>query len=138
LFFYFFDCYFFIVHLPYTFSCILQDLQILSYLPPLPEGGEVDERAIVTDDSQETSRPESEAAGSQKSAASSEKETESERSDSGRSISPPLAVSPGRKRKRNDVKYSSTSKPTESAAEEPSPEEEGAFDPYNDAGSVSS
>ncbi|KAK1603825.1 hypothetical protein QYE76_027498 [Lolium multiflorum] len=31
-------------------------------LPPLPEGGEVEERAVVTDDNQGTSRPESEAA----------------------------------------------------------------------------
>ncbi|KAK1642389.1 hypothetical protein QYE76_060194 [Lolium multiflorum] len=107
-------------------------------LSPLPEGGEVDERAVVTDDSQETSRPESEVAGSQKSAASSEKETESDRSDSDHSISPPLAVSPGLKRKRDDVEDSGTSRPTTPAAEETSPEEEGAFDPYDDAGAVSS
>jgi hypothetical protein len=98
----------------------------------------VDERAIVNDDSHETSRPESEVAGSQKSAASSEKETESDRPDSDRSISPPLAVSPGHKRKRDDVEDSGTSKPTTPAAEESSPEKEGAFDPYDDAGAVSS
>jgi hypothetical protein len=107
-------------------------------LSPLPEGGEVDERVVVTDDSQETSRPESEVTGSQKSAASSEKETESEHSDFDRSISPPLAVSPGRKRKRDDVEDSGTSKPTESAAEETAPEEEVAFNPYDDVGAVSS
>ncbi|KAK1618246.1 hypothetical protein QYE76_023763 [Lolium multiflorum] len=34
-----------------------------SPLPPLPEGGEVEERVVVTDDNQGVSRPESEAAG---------------------------------------------------------------------------
>ncbi|KAK1685580.1 hypothetical protein QYE76_046428 [Lolium multiflorum] len=109
---------------PYNGShAIPEGHQILSSLP-LPVGGEVDERAVVTNDSQETSRPESEAAGSQKSAASSQKETKLERSDSGRSVSPPLAVSPRHKRKRKDIKDPGTSKPTESAAEEPLPEEE--------------
>ncbi|KAK1649499.1 hypothetical protein QYE76_067304 [Lolium multiflorum] len=103
----------------------------------LPEGGEVDERAVVADDSQESSRPRSEVVGSQKSAASSEKETDSDPSESGRSVSPPLAVSPRNKRKRDEVKDSGTSKPSGSAAEETSPEEEGTFNPYDDAGSVS-
>ena len=98
----------------------------------------MDERAVVTDDPQESSRPESEVAGSHKSAASSEKETESDRSESDHSISPPLAVSPRNKRKRNEVEDSGTSKPTEPAAEEYSPEEEGAFDPFDNAGAVSS
>jgi hypothetical protein len=57
--------------------CTLQDNEIISSLPPLPEGGEVDGRVVVTDDSQESSLPESEAVESQKSAGSSEKETKS-------------------------------------------------------------
>ncbi|KAK1670423.1 hypothetical protein QYE76_058582 [Lolium multiflorum] len=124
---------------PYSASHALpEDHKILSFLPPLPEGGEVDGRVVVTDDSQETSLPESEAAESQKSAASSEKETGSEQSDSGHSTSPPLATSPGRKRKRDDVEDSGASKPTEPTGEETSPEDEGAFDPFDDAGAVSS
>jgi hypothetical protein len=96
----------------------------------------VDGRIIVTDDSQESSLPESETAGSQKSAGSSESETGSEQQcDSGHSVSPPLATSPGRKRKRNDFEDSDASKRTEPAAEEP--EEEGAFDPYDEAGAIS-
>ncbi|KAK1680226.1 hypothetical protein QYE76_041074 [Lolium multiflorum] len=51
---------------------------VLSSLPPLPEGGEVEERAVVTDDNQGASRPESGVGGSQKSAASLEKENETE------------------------------------------------------------
>ena len=98
----------------------------------------MDERAVITDDPQESSRPESEVAGSHKSAASSEKETESDRSKSDRSISPPLALSPRNKRKRNEVDDSGTSKPPEAVAEEASPEEGDTFDPYDGAGSVSS
>jgi hypothetical protein len=134
-----FDCFFIFLlctHLDLAFA--LHRAIKFYLLFPLPEGGEVDERAVVTDDSQETSRPESEVAGSQKSAASSEKETESEHSDSGPSISPPLAISPGCKRKRDDVEDSGTSKPSESAAKETSPEEDDAFGPYDDAGAVSS
>jgi hypothetical protein len=71
---------------------ILQNHRVLSSLPPLPEGGEVDERTIVTDESQEPSRPESEVVGSHKSAASSKKETDSEASESVHS--PPSVVSP--------------------------------------------
>ncbi|KAK1667816.1 hypothetical protein QYE76_055975 [Lolium multiflorum] len=96
-------------------------------LPPLPEGGEVEERAIVTDDSQGTSRPESEAAGSRKSAVSSEKEDDSEATASTHSLPP--AVSPKNKRKRNEVEDSGTSK-----AEEVGPSEgKTTFDPYLDA-----
>ncbi|KAK1678078.1 hypothetical protein QYE76_038926 [Lolium multiflorum] len=91
---------------------------------PLPEGGQVDERAVVIDGSQESSSPESEVPGSHKSAASSEKESESDPSESGRSVSPPPAVSPRNKRKRDEVEDSGTSKPTGSGAEEASPEEE--------------
>ncbi|KAK1626240.1 hypothetical protein QYE76_000555 [Lolium multiflorum] len=65
---------------------------VLSSLPPLPEGGEVEDRAIVADDAQGTSRPESEIAGSHKSAGSSERETESEASESAHSL--PSSVSP--------------------------------------------
>jgi hypothetical protein len=82
-------------------------------------------RVVVTDDSQETSLPESETG--------SEKQFES-----GHSISPPLVTSPGCKRKRNNVKDFGASKPTQPAAEEFSPEEEGAFDPYDEAGTISS
>ncbi|KAK1692138.1 hypothetical protein QYE76_008835 [Lolium multiflorum] len=126
---------------PYSGSHALPEgHQILSSLPSLPEGGEVDGRVVVTDDSQESSLPESEAVESQKSAGSSEKETESEQhSESAHSISPPLATSPdGRKRKRDNVEDSGASKIAEPAAEESSPEEQSAFDPFADAGAVSS
>ena len=109
----------------------LKKHQVLSSLPPLPEGGEVDDRAIVDDDAQGTSRPESEIAGSHKSTGSSERETESEASESAHSL--PSAVSPRSKRKRGDVEDSGTSKLSGSPVEEASPEEEGAFDPYADA-----
>ncbi|KAK1665442.1 hypothetical protein QYE76_053601 [Lolium multiflorum] len=105
--------------------------QVLSSLPLLPEGGEVEERAVVTDDEQGTSRPESEVAGSHKSVASSERDTESEAYESVHSL--PSAASPRNKRKRGDVENSGTSKPSESPAEETTPEEEGAFCPYEDA-----
>jgi hypothetical protein len=76
---------------------LLQNHQVTSSLPPLPEGGEVDDRYIVADDAQGTSRPESEVAGSHKSSASSERETESEASEYVHSL--PSAVSPKNKRK---------------------------------------
>ncbi|KAK1613678.1 hypothetical protein QYE76_019195 [Lolium multiflorum] len=121
---------------PYSGNHALpENHKLLSSLPPLPEGGEVDERAVVTDDSQGPSRPESEVAGSHKSAASS-KRSESDASESARSS--PSAVSPKNKRKRDEVEDSGTSKPTDPAAEEMSPKEWGAFNPYDDAGSVSS
>jgi hypothetical protein len=117
----------------------VQNHQILFSLPPLPEGGEVDGRVVITDDLPESFLPVSETVVSQKSAASSEKDSGSDQpSESSHSISPPLATSPSRKRKRNEVEDSSASKPTEPAAEESSPEEEGAFDPFDNAGSVSS
>jgi hypothetical protein len=122
----------------FKFVSVEPPSHVFSSPPPLPEGGGVDERAIVNDDSQESSRPESEVAVSHKSAASSEKESDSEPSESGRSVSPPLAVSPRNKRKRGEVEDSGTSKPTGSPAEEASPEDGGAFDPYDDVGSVSS
>ncbi|KAM0831539.1 hypothetical protein ACQ4PT_065490 [Festuca glaucescens] len=114
--------------------------QTLSSLSPLPEGGEVDDRVVVADDSQESSLPESEPAGSQRSAGSSDKDTESEqRSDSAHSVSPPPATSPdGRKRKRNDDEDSDASKLAEPAAEESSPEDQEFFDPFAETGAVSS
>ncbi|KAK1642876.1 hypothetical protein QYE76_060681 [Lolium multiflorum] len=105
--------------------------QVLSSLPPLPESWEVEERTIVTDDTQGTSRPESEVAGSHKSAASSERDAESEASESVHSL--PSAASPKNKRKRGEVADSGTSKAGESTVEETSPEEEEAFNPFNDA-----
>jgi hypothetical protein len=105
--------------------------QILSSLPPLPEGREVDEQTVINDESQESTPPETEVAGSHKSTASSDKVTESVHS-------PPSAVSPKNKRKRSETEDSGASKPTEPAAEESSPEDGDAFDPYGDAGSVSS
>ncbi|KAK1681649.1 hypothetical protein QYE76_042497 [Lolium multiflorum] len=114
--------------------------QIVFSLPPLPEGGEVEERTIMTDENQGISRPESEVARSQKSAASSERETESEASGSAHSI--PSVVSPRNKRKRGDAEGSGTSKPSspptkETAPEESSPEEEEPFNAY-DAALISS
>ncbi|KAK1678676.1 hypothetical protein QYE76_039524 [Lolium multiflorum] len=93
---------------------------VLSSLPPLPEGGEVEERAVVTDDNQGTSRPESEVAGSQKSAASLEKENETEATSSTRSSLP--AASPKGKRKRDETVDSGTSKAGASRAEETAPD----------------
>jgi hypothetical protein len=113
-----------------------QNHHILSSLPPLPEGGEVDERTIINDESQESTPPETEVAGSHKSAASSDKDTESDASESMRS--PPSAVSPRNKRKRNETEDYGASKPTEPAAEESSPDDGDDLDPYGDAGSVSS
>ncbi|KAM0893482.1 hypothetical protein ACQ4PT_025098 [Festuca glaucescens] len=112
----------------------------LSSLPPLPEGGDVDERAVVNDDSQESSVPESEPAESQKSAGSSDKDSESEQpSDSAHSVSPPPAASPDkRKRKRNADEDSSASKLSEPVAEGSSSEEHEVFDLYTATGAVSS
>ncbi|KAK1616702.1 hypothetical protein QYE76_022219 [Lolium multiflorum] len=83
---------------------------VLSSLPPLPEGGEVEERAVVTDDNQGASRPESGVGDSHKSAASLEKETEAEVSSSTRSSLP--AASPKGKRKRDEAIDSGASKAT--------------------------
>ncbi|KAK1670545.1 hypothetical protein QYE76_058704 [Lolium multiflorum] len=115
--------------------------QSLSSLPPLPEGREVDERAVVTDDSQESSVLESEPAESQRTAGSSDKDLESEQhSESTQSVSPPPAASPKkRKRKRDDDEEDSgASKPVGTAAEESSPEDQEIFDPYAMTGAVSS
>ncbi|KAK1629485.1 hypothetical protein QYE76_003800 [Lolium multiflorum] len=88
----------------------------LSSLPPLPEGGEVEERDVVTDDNQGASRPESGVGDSHKSAASLEKETEAEVSSSTRSSLP--ATSPKGKRKRDEAIDSGASKATLTAEEE--------------------
>ncbi|KAK1694535.1 hypothetical protein QYE76_011232 [Lolium multiflorum] len=80
----------------------------MTSLPPLPEDGEVEEQAIVAEDNQGSSLHESEVAGSHKSAASHEKEVESEASESTQSLPP--AVSPKNKRKRDDAEASGTSK----------------------------
>ncbi|KAK1685334.1 hypothetical protein QYE76_046182 [Lolium multiflorum] len=122
---------------PYSASHALpENHQILSSLPPLPEGRQVDERTIINDESQESIHPQTEVVGSHKSAASSDKVTESDASDSVHS--PPPAVSPTNKRKRSEIEDSGASKPAEPAVEETSPEDEDALDPYGGTGSVSS
>ncbi|KAK1611663.1 hypothetical protein QYE76_035336 [Lolium multiflorum] len=95
---------------------------VFASLPPLPEGGEVEDRTVVDDDNQGTSRPASEVAGSHKSAASAESEATAS------THSPPPA-SPKNKRKRSEVKDSGTSN-----AEEADPSDrKAAFNPYTDA-----
>ncbi|KAK1678533.1 hypothetical protein QYE76_039381 [Lolium multiflorum] len=87
-------------------------------LPPLPEGGEVEERAVVTDDNQDAPSFVNEPVDSQKSAGSSEGTASAQ--------SPPPAVSPRNKRKRDEVEDSGTSK-----AEEVVPSrQKAAYDPY--------
>ncbi|KAM0861187.1 hypothetical protein ACQ4PT_046049 [Festuca glaucescens] len=115
--------------------------QTLSSLPPLPEGGDVPERAIVTDDSQETSVRDSEPAESEKSAGSSDKVSESgHASGSSQTDFVPPAVSPPKcKRQRTpDEEDSGESKLSQPAAEESSPEEQAEFDPFASAAVVSS
>ncbi|KAK1651420.1 hypothetical protein QYE76_069225 [Lolium multiflorum] len=90
----------------------------MASLPPLPEDGEVEERAIVTDDNQEAPSFVNEPVDSRKSAGNSEGTSSAQ--------SPPPAVSPKGKRKRNDVEDSGTSK-----AEEVDPSrQKAAYDPY--------
>ena len=99
----------------------------MASLPPLPEDGEVEERAVVDDVNQETPSFVNEPADSRKSAGSTEKDAASE--DTTSAQSPPPAVSPRNKRKRNDVEDSGTSK-----AEEAGPsDKKAAFNPYDDA-----
>ena len=101
---------------PYFY--FVQNHPDLVSLPPLPEGGEVEERAIVTDDNQEAPSSVNEPVDSRKSAGSSEGTASTQ--------SPPPAVSPKGKRKRNDVEDSGTSK-----AEEVDPShQKAAYDPY--------
>ncbi|KAK1678499.1 hypothetical protein QYE76_039347 [Lolium multiflorum] len=101
-----------------------KDHPSITSLPPLPEGGEVEEMTIVADDTQGSSVPESEVAGSHKSAASHEKEIESEASESTESLPP--AVSPKNKRKRTEVEDSGISKAEEVVPSDP----KAAYDPY--------
>ncbi|KAK1602725.1 hypothetical protein QYE76_008206, partial [Lolium multiflorum] len=96
-------------------------------LPPLPEGGDVEERAIVTDDNQDAPSFANEPADSRKSAGSIEKEAASEGTASAQS--PPPAVSPKNKRKRNDVEDSGTSKAKEAVPSH----QKAAYDPYLEA-----
>ncbi|KAK1693211.1 hypothetical protein QYE76_009908 [Lolium multiflorum] len=93
-------------------------------LPPLPEGGEVEERAVISDDNQDAPSFVNEPADSRKSAGSYEKEAASEATASAQS--PPPAVSPKNKRKRNDVEDSGTSKPEEAVPSR----QKAAYDPY--------
>ncbi|KAK1680583.1 hypothetical protein QYE76_041431 [Lolium multiflorum] len=93
-------------------------------LPPLPEGGEVEERAVISDDNQDAPSFVNEPADSRKSAGSDEKEAASEATASAQS--PPPAVSPKNKRKRNDVEDSGTSKPEEAVPSR----QKAAYDPY--------
>jgi hypothetical protein len=128
-----------ILSFPLVLFC-LRNHQSISSLPALPEGGGVDERAVVNDDSQETSVPESEPAESEKSVGSSEKDSESlQHSYSAHSVSPPPSASPDkRNRKRNmDEEDSGASKLSIPAAEESSPEDQEIFDPYTATGAVS-
>jgi hypothetical protein len=103
------------------YNCLVDILYIpqghltLTSLPPLPEGGEVEEMAVVTDDNQGPSRPESGVGGSQKSAASLEKENETEVTSSTRSSIP--GASPKGKRKRDETIDSGASKANTSRAE---------------------
>ncbi|KAK1603868.1 hypothetical protein QYE76_027541 [Lolium multiflorum] len=95
-----------------------QDHPDLVSLPPLPEGGEVEEKAIVTDDNQEAPSFVNEPVDSRKSAGSSEGTASAQ--------SPPPAVSPKSKRKRKDVEDSGTSK----AEEVDRSRQKAAYDPY--------
>ncbi|KAK1686810.1 hypothetical protein QYE76_047658 [Lolium multiflorum] len=105
-------------------STDLENHPNLVSLPPLPEGGEVEERAILTDDNQDAPSFVNEPVDSRKSAGSSEKEAASEGTTSAQS--PPPAVSPRNKRKRTDAEDSGTSK-----AEDVDPSRQKAgYDPY--------
>ncbi|KAK1611895.1 hypothetical protein QYE76_035568 [Lolium multiflorum] len=95
---------------PYSAAHALpKDHPNLVSLPPLPEGGEVEERAVVSDDNPDAPSFTNEPAESRKSAGSDEKEDVSEATASAQSLPP--AVSPRNKRKRDDVEDSGTSKP---------------------------
>nr|XP_051196803.1 uncharacterized protein LOC127310147 [Lolium perenne] len=110
---------------PYSASNPLpENHPTMASLPPLPEDGEVEERAVVDDVNQETPSFVNEPADSRKSAGSTEKDAASE--DTTSAQSPPPAVSPKSKRKRSNAEDSGTSKPEETA---PSPRK-AAYDPY--------
>ncbi|KAK1663650.1 hypothetical protein QYE76_051809 [Lolium multiflorum] len=93
-------------------------------LPPLPEGGDVEERAVISDDNPDAPSFANEPAESRRSAGSDEKEDVSEATASAQSLPP--AVSPRNKRKRDDVEDSGTSKVDEAV---PSHQKAG-YDPY--------
>nr|XP_051190151.1 uncharacterized protein LOC127303462 [Lolium perenne] len=93
-------------------------------LPPLHEGGDVEERAVISDDNPDAPSFANEPAESRKSAGSDEKEDVSEATASAQS--PPPAVSPRNKRKRDDAEDSGTSKVDEAV---PSHQKAG-YDPY--------
>ncbi|KAK1666766.1 hypothetical protein QYE76_054925 [Lolium multiflorum] len=110
---------------PYSATNALpKDHPNLVSLPPLPEGGEVEERAVISDDNQDAPSFATEPADSRKSAGSDEKEAASEATASAQS--PPPAVSPKNKRKRNDAEDSGTSKPEEAVPSR----QKAAYDPY--------
>ncbi|KAK1632516.1 hypothetical protein QYE76_006831 [Lolium multiflorum] len=90
----------------------------MSSLPPLPEDGEVEEMGVITDDNQEVPSFVNDPVDSRKSVGSSEDTTSVQ--------SPPPAVSPQRKRKRNDVEDSGTSKAEEVVPSHP----KATYDPY--------
>ncbi|KAK1609525.1 hypothetical protein QYE76_010831 [Lolium multiflorum] len=113
---------------PYSAANALpKDHPNLVSLPPLPEGGEVEERAVISDDNQDAPSFANEPAESRKSAGSDEKEDVSEATASAQS--PPPAVSPRNKRKRDDAEDSGTSKVEEAV---PSHQKAG-YDPYLEA-----
>jgi hypothetical protein len=115
--------------------------QILSSLPPTPEGGDVPERAIITDDSQDASVRDSEPAESEKSTGSSDKISESAHASNSYYTNSTPTVSYPEKRKRkmsDDEEDSGTSKLSEPAAEESSHEEPTDFDPSASAAVTSS
>ena len=107
-----------------SFPLFGQNHPNLVSLPPLPEGGEVEERTVISNDNQEASSFVNEPADSRKSAGSDEKEGASEATASAQS--PPPAVSPKNKRKRNDVEDSGTSKFDETVLSH----QKAGYDPY--------
>ncbi|KAK1627100.1 hypothetical protein QYE76_001415 [Lolium multiflorum] len=110
---------------PYSAAHALpKDHPNLVSLPPLPEGGDVEERAVISDDNPDAPLFANEPAESRKSAGSDEKEDVSEATASAQS--PPPAVSPRNKRKRDDAEDSGTSKVDEAV---PSHQKAG-YDPY--------
>ncbi|KAK1680119.1 hypothetical protein QYE76_040967 [Lolium multiflorum] len=112
---------------PYSAANALpKDHPNLVSLPPLPEGGEVEERAVISDDNQDAPSFANEPAESRKSTGSDEKEDVSETASA---QSPPPAVSPRNKRKRNDAEDSGTSNAEEAV---PSRQKAG-YDPYLEA-----
>ncbi|KAK1698110.1 hypothetical protein QYE76_014807 [Lolium multiflorum] len=111
---------------PYSAAHALpKDHPNLVSLPPLPEGGEVEERVVISDDNPDAPSFTNEPVESRKSAGSDKKEDVSEATASAQSL-PPAVVSPRNKRKRDDVEDSGTSKVDEAV---PSHQKAG-YDPY--------